>query len=189
MSDMIERVAKAIARHIHKDADYGLDGDTAFESRRDDFIGIARAAIEAMREPDMAMMMAGYDATRQENGAPQFAETGFCVGHAGRIFFAMIDAALSQNTLHSISPDPQLSVGSDGSPSTLSSEAGGAKMARASNASPDRAAQAGISNANSEQAVTHSSSSAEPPRVADAQAGEDNCPPPQGSSPAAPILR
>jgi hypothetical protein len=47
-----------------------------------------------------------------------------------------------------------LSVGSDGSPSTLSSEAGGAKMEGGSSASPDRAAKAGMHSANSEQAVT-----------------------------------
>lgn len=52
---MIERVGMAIARHLHKDADYGLDGETAFESRRADFIGMARAAIEAMREPGFAI--------------------------------------------------------------------------------------------------------------------------------------
>ncbi len=53
-----------------------------------------------------------------------------------------------------LSPGPRISADSDGDPSIPSPEAGGAKMDGAANAVPDRAAQAGITYANSGQAVT-----------------------------------
>lgn len=84
---MIERIGMAIARHLHKDADYGLDGETAFESRRADFIGMARAAIEAMREPTDEMIDAGV---RSEWG-------GTLGSRVANSYRDMIDAALSQS--------------------------------------------------------------------------------------------
>lgn len=44
-------------------------------------------------EPTEEMYSAGYDATRLESGFPQFADAGFCLGHAGKIYRAMLAAA------------------------------------------------------------------------------------------------
>lgn len=51
----IEEVAKALANHVHRGGDYGMTGEEAFEDRRDDYLAMARAAIEAMREPTEVM--------------------------------------------------------------------------------------------------------------------------------------
>jgi hypothetical protein len=176
MSDMIERVAKALCKRDVIAARLWW-GQPHQEQSINDYVGLigwkgymseACAAIEAMREPTAEMIDAGV---RSEWGGT----LGTRVANSYR---DMIDAALSQDT-HSLPLKPQeavkpagctphsapagtnstrsaLSVGSDGSPSTLSSEAGGAKMEGGSSASPDRAAKAGISYANSEQAVTNS---------------------------------
>ncbi|MES0207899.1 DUF2312 domain-containing protein [Mesorhizobium sp. M0028] len=64
-------------------------------------------------------------------------------------------ASVDLPTNSEIAPDPRLPVGSDGDPSIPSPEAGGAKMDEVS-ASPDRAAQAVMTDANSGQAVTNS---------------------------------
>lgn len=107
MSDMIERVGLAIARHIHEGADYGLDGDTAFESRREDFLGMARAAIEAMREPDTSMLRGllvhrGYDPDAKEESLDKLGQFDIAtMGIFVSAYRAMIDAALSQDT-HSL---------------------------------------------------------------------------------------
>jgi len=45
------------------------------------------------REPTEAMYDAGYDATRLPDGTPQFADAGYCLGHSGNIYRAMIAAA------------------------------------------------------------------------------------------------
>ena len=44
-------------------------------------------------EPDESMVAAGYDATRKEDGTPQFFKDGFCLGHAAKIYLAMLAAA------------------------------------------------------------------------------------------------
>ena len=90
MSDtMLERVGKAIAEHLHRDGDFGLDGATAFQERRGEFDGMARAAIEAMRAPTVDMCIAGAKAGRVR---PYEADD---------VFEAMISAALPQDT-HSL---------------------------------------------------------------------------------------
>lgn len=43
-------------------------------------------------EPTEEMYAAGYDATRLSDGSPQFADAGFCLGHSGDIYRAMIAA-------------------------------------------------------------------------------------------------
>ncbi len=40
-------------------------------------------------EPTEGMYHTGYDATRLPDGTPQFANAGFCLGHAGTIYRAM----------------------------------------------------------------------------------------------------
>lgn len=106
MSEMIERVAKAI-----RDTNANTIGLTFTELSR----AIARAAIEAMREPTQLELYPGVSAyiKVEQRCRPVAFRAGWN---------AVIDAALSQNTLHS-------------------------------------------------------SSSAEPPRVADAQAGGEASPP------------
>jgi hypothetical protein len=44
---IVEAVARAIANHIHKDADFGMDGTSAYAARPWEFQSIARAAITA----------------------------------------------------------------------------------------------------------------------------------------------
>jgi hypothetical protein len=43
-------------------------------------------------EPTEQMYSAGYDATRLADGTPQFADAGFCLGHAGNVYRAMLAA-------------------------------------------------------------------------------------------------
>lgn len=54
------------------------------------FLPAARAAVQALMEPDEGQYNAGYDATRRYDGYPQFADAGFCLGHAGVIYRAML---------------------------------------------------------------------------------------------------
>ena len=44
---IVEAVARAIAGHFHKDADFGMDGDSAYAARPREFKETARAAIAA----------------------------------------------------------------------------------------------------------------------------------------------
>ncbi len=55
---MIEKVARALAAHIHENGDYGMSGDDAYASRPSEFEGMARAAIKAIRIPSKAMLHA-----------------------------------------------------------------------------------------------------------------------------------
>jgi len=48
-------------------------------------------------EVTLAMMDAGYDATRLDDGTPQFAGGGFCLGHAAKIYAAMRAAVGATN--------------------------------------------------------------------------------------------
>lgn len=130
---MIERVAKAISRSIpldgsHWHSQHGHDFPRQYSEREQNIIrGIARAAIEAMREPTEMMSRAGMKSIQAwEDNDPNGILMDFRELSCWR---AMIDAALSQDTLHS-------------------------------------------------------SSSAEPPSVADAQAGGDHGPS-HGASPSA----
>jgi hypothetical protein len=47
------------------------------------------------------MISAGYDATRLADGTPQFAEAGFCLGHAAKIYVAMEQTRTYQAALDS----------------------------------------------------------------------------------------
>jgi hypothetical protein len=80
---MVEKVARAIAHDIHKDGDWGLDGATAYEGRTAEFEAMARAAIEAMREP-----------TRDMKWAHELPHIG--PDEIEEMWRAMIDAALSE---------------------------------------------------------------------------------------------
>ncbi|TDH35680.1 hypothetical protein E2A64_10085 [Pseudohoeflea suaedae] len=90
--NMVERVARAIANEAHKGGDYGMTGDDAYDRRPEEFTALARAAIEAMREPTKGM-----------EDAPSDAEIDFGPGGSGdldasplNVWQAMIDAALGE---------------------------------------------------------------------------------------------
>jgi hypothetical protein len=90
----IEQVAKALARHIHAGGDYGVTGEKAFEDRRVDYIFMACAAIWAMREPTVAMYVAGDRAILSHLNSKKI-----IVGEdtpAVDSWRTMIDAALSE---------------------------------------------------------------------------------------------
>jgi hypothetical protein len=82
---MVERVARAI-----EDANLKASGD-------EDYTPLARAAIEAMREPTEAMLKAGFHKNRWTNPKPCH---DHCVGRVtlsiDEPWRAMIDAALSE---------------------------------------------------------------------------------------------
>jgi hypothetical protein len=86
MSEMIERVGQAI---------HGGDCAVGLEFKIEDAREIARAAIEAMREPTEAMAKHGYeDASHTLEGMlgyPSYEES------CANIYRAMIDAALGTN--------------------------------------------------------------------------------------------
>lgn len=81
-SDMVERVAKALARHEFGDFDETWFGHEAFMG---DYRELARAAIAAMREPTEAMLEAA------------FAKTGYRTT-AEEHWQLMIDAALQESS-------------------------------------------------------------------------------------------
>lgn len=77
MSEMVERVAKAIAMHWGcAPQTYDLNPDV-----RKDWAGYARAAIEAMREPTPNMILAGMETDAEMTAIA---------------YRAMIDAALKE---------------------------------------------------------------------------------------------
>jgi len=55
MTEMVERVAKALWQDRWPDQEWNV-------LQRLNYMGHARAAIEAMREPDIDMVQAGWDA-------------------------------------------------------------------------------------------------------------------------------
>lgn len=83
MTDMIERVARVI--HVQ------LEPWDAFGVDRVMWIKVARAAIAAMREPTDEMNDAGAD--KCDGGC---AEESCQFGFMGKIWHAMIDAALEE---------------------------------------------------------------------------------------------
>ena len=42
---IVEAVARAIAREMHRGGDFGLDGDSAFDARPSEFLALAKAAV------------------------------------------------------------------------------------------------------------------------------------------------
>lgn len=71
--DVVERVARAIADHIHKGGDFGLDGETAYKSRSAEFDGMSRAAILAYEAAKPAPMSTSGEMVERLREA--------CVGH------------------------------------------------------------------------------------------------------------
>lgn len=101
MTDMIEKVARAIFEQFKR----ALGGEGGFDDLTGEerlvMTGLARAAIEAMREPTKEMIIAGNDTIDEcidfwnyDSGA------GYCVETfaANRALTAMIDAALTPTT-------------------------------------------------------------------------------------------
>jgi len=81
MTEMVERVRKAIEAHCC---------EVGFKLRKDAGNLLARAAIEAMREPNFEMVQAGLDSDPQILGQPMF------VKQLKDAYRAMIDAALGE---------------------------------------------------------------------------------------------
>jgi hypothetical protein len=92
MSEMIERVAEAIWRQEFENHDRLPPVEYRQLERTDrlDLEAMARAAIEAMREPTQSMLDAGL------NGAP-ITEYGWCDRETLDIWKPMIDAALKES--------------------------------------------------------------------------------------------
>ncbi|MEK1908155.1 MAG: hypothetical protein AAAB13_20475 [Pseudomonas sp.] len=92
MNDMVTRVAKALAGHVHKNGDYGMTGEDAYEERPSDFDSMARAAIEAMRIPTKAML----DAVSEEEERRGYVASAYESMDAEAAWPVMIDAALKE---------------------------------------------------------------------------------------------
>jgi len=92
VSEMIERVAKALCRGDLKE---GGDFDAAWEQESAVWLSEARAAIEAMREPNIQMLEAGAD---EEYGVNDHGGAEWCADEQGAllVWHAMIDEALAQ---------------------------------------------------------------------------------------------
>lgn len=93
--NMMEKVARAITDAMYQGEISDDAWNGAHQQDRETALSWACAAIEAMRDPSEKMIVTGYDATRLEDGYPQFSKRGFCLGHASKIYTAMIHAALS----------------------------------------------------------------------------------------------
>jgi hypothetical protein len=87
MSEMIERVARAI-----NDARYDYKSDASWVPLLDD-LTVARAAIEAMREPTKAMIRETYGLHEFDND-----DMGVSKKDAAKNWKMMIDAALKETT-------------------------------------------------------------------------------------------
>lgn len=81
MSEMIERVARALAGYEYADGN-----DEPWEP----FVGLARVAIEAMREPSEMMIAIGIN--QAEDCTADWTASAACV--AEHVYRQMIDAAL-----------------------------------------------------------------------------------------------
>jgi hypothetical protein len=92
MSEMIERVARAIARGRHGLGDSEKENALAVDYHWQKYVMDARAAIEAMREPSKEMMRAMFEAMFEA----KFDGTSAPMIGAG--FEAAIDAALQEPT-------------------------------------------------------------------------------------------
>jgi hypothetical protein len=85
MSEMVDRVARAICKNECAFRCGGAEDCQQY----DDWIGEARAAIAAMREPTEKMHVAGHDVRSDpQNGMPTYCGVD-------EIWTAMIDAALA----------------------------------------------------------------------------------------------
>lgn len=82
MNEMVERVARALHQHIAPEAPW----ESLNPTHRDVACRVARAAIEAMREPTVAMVETGDNHTNCG---------GSCSNRAGKVaWYSMIDAVL-----------------------------------------------------------------------------------------------
>lgn len=86
----IEEVAKALANHVHQGGDYGMTGEDAFDGRRDDYLAMARAAVDAMREPTANMILKGLVRSERD-------DIELTLEEVEDIWRAMIDDALTTN--------------------------------------------------------------------------------------------
>jgi len=87
MSEMIERVAKAIRAQI--------DAGPSYQITVDEYMKIlARAAIEAMREPTEAMRQSGFDHMDYDEYGSNADENNKRIAES--VYRAMIDAALAE---------------------------------------------------------------------------------------------
>lgn len=90
MSEMVERVAKAILRNIYESGGHQPPTwEQADKWQRAAMVGNARAAIEAMRETSAEVHRAGHSPL-----VPYFVEEADAYGFSQRVWEAMIDAAL-----------------------------------------------------------------------------------------------
>lgn len=90
MSEMIERVARAIAK---TDAPYQADQfDILSAATQDLYRRKAVEAIKSMREPTELMCNEGWD-----SGVRMVVPYGFCIGGETPVWQAMIDAALYED--------------------------------------------------------------------------------------------
>ena len=87
MSEMIERVAKAIVEKINELEGYGTSWEDAPPEQREAMYPLARAVMEAIREPTAAMLEAEPD----DDG--EFSKEN-SIFHARQFWQAMIDEAL-----------------------------------------------------------------------------------------------
>lgn len=85
---MIERVARAICQSDERHGEPSWDWYSSDEARSN-YFDAARAAIEAMREPDMAMGRAMLSACEGKDPAP-----------IAQVWYRMIDAALAPVDTH-----------------------------------------------------------------------------------------
>ncbi len=93
MSEMIERVARAMLAADYPD-DVGGELEYLWWDRHGEtYLRYARAAIEAMREPTEAMTFAGHDPLETSVGLSN-GELYFDAEGPAQTFTAMIDAAL-----------------------------------------------------------------------------------------------
>lgn len=86
MSEMVERVAPATFAACNGPEGFGDHMDPRYEANSELFEAMARAAIEAMRQPTDAMLVAAIADSD---------EYGFGSYEAGSCWRAMIDAALA----------------------------------------------------------------------------------------------
>lgn len=108
MSEMIERVAKAICRTVPIDGSQWVDGfghnfPEEYSEREQALIrSLARTAIEAMREPTKEMIVAGNDKIDECIDFRNYdSDTGYEVGAEASFSAvnAMIDAALADTPI------------------------------------------------------------------------------------------
>lgn len=98
--EMVEKVARAIIPHP---SDYEEFIDRAQEDPEGTFLVLARAAIEAMREPTDAMLIDGAAKIRN------FTWTTGPYPRTRAVWISMIDASLTNNpVLPDSSPGPQV---------------------------------------------------------------------------------